>query len=45
MRQHDINALVFPSSRCDSAVVFEGGEVKHWQGWNLVEFAGATPIR
>lgn len=41
MRQHDVNALVFPSSRCDAAAVFEGGELKHWQGWNLVEFAGA----
>lgn len=45
MRQHDIAALVFPSARCDSAVVFEGSEMSGWQGWNLVDFRASPPFR
>jgi hypothetical protein len=38
MRQNGVAALIFPSARCDTAAVFQEGTLKHWQGWNLVDF-------
>jgi hypothetical protein len=38
MRQNRAGALVFPSARCDTAAVFQDGALKHWQGWNLLDY-------
>lgn len=38
MRQHKVNALVFPSARCDATAVFQEGALVSWQGWNLIDY-------
>lgn len=43
MRQNRAAALIFPSARCDAAAVFQDGALRHWQGWNLVDY-GDCPM-
>jgi hypothetical protein len=38
LRIWGIGGLIYPSARCDSAVVVEGGQVIDWYGWNLVDY-------
>jgi hypothetical protein len=38
LRIWGIGGLIYPSARCDSAVVVEGGQVIDWRGWNLVDY-------
>jgi hypothetical protein len=39
LRLWGINGLVYPSARCDAAVVLEHGDVVDWYGWNLVDYS------
>jgi len=43
MRQNGVGGLVYPSARCDVAAVFQDGALTQWQGWNLLDYRGATP--
>ncbi len=38
LRIWGIGGLVYPSARCDCALVFESGNVIDWYGWNLVDY-------
>jgi hypothetical protein len=38
LRIWGIGGLIYPSARCDSAVVVEGGQIIDWYGWNLVDY-------
>jgi hypothetical protein len=38
LRLWGIGGLVYPSARCDCAVVVENDEVIDWYGWNLVDY-------
>ena len=39
------DGLVFPSARSDTSVVVRGGRVEGFNGWNLVDYRGALPVR
>lgn len=41
LRRRGIEALVFPSSRSDSSVEFEEGQLKRFSGWSLIDYRGA----
>jgi hypothetical protein len=43
MRSADVTALIYPSARCDSTVVFDKDKLHHFQGWNLIRYED-TPI-
>lgn len=34
-------AFVYPSARTDCGVLVENGIIKHWHGWNLVDYRNA----
>jgi len=36
LRARGVQALVYPSARCDVAVRYRDGELAGWHGWNLV---------
>jgi len=38
LRLWGIDGLVYPSARCDCALVLEDGDVVDWYGWNLVDY-------
>ncbi len=39
LRGQRVNALIYPSARCDAAVVYNGRtEPEVWYGWNLVDY-------
>jgi len=38
MRQNGVEALVYPSARCDVLALFEDGELADFKGWNLVHY-------
>ena len=39
LRLMRVGGLVFPSARCDTAVVQEHGKIVDWYGWNLVDYS------
>ena len=41
LRQHDVNALIYPSARNDSRAIQEARELKDSAGWCLVDYRGA----
>jgi hypothetical protein len=45
MRRSGVNALIFPSARCNVGVVTDGSSILNHYGWNLVDYRGAsTPL-
>ena len=38
MRQAGVGAFVFPSARSDANALFEGGLLRAWAGWNLLDY-------
>jgi hypothetical protein len=38
LRTHGVEALVYPSARCNAALICQGEEPESWFGWNLVDF-------
>jgi hypothetical protein len=38
LRLWGIDGLVYPSARCDCALVLEDGDVVDWYGWDLVDY-------
>ena len=43
LRQHGVNALVYPSARSDCGVEVEDGKVKRASNWNLVDYRDSRP--
>src|SRR5271165_1381611 len=43
MREHLVNALIYPSARNDVYATYEKGELARWRGWNMVIYQGAPP--
>lgn len=43
MRRLQVEALVFPSARCDPYVRVVDGAVSDWRGWNIVDYRGSPP--
>jgi hypothetical protein len=41
LRFEGIDALIFPSARCDVRVDFRKNELQNWGGWNLVDYRDA----
>jgi hypothetical protein len=41
LRQHQVNALIYPSSRNDVWAYQENGQLVDWCGWCLVDYRGA----
>lgn len=41
LRRLGVEALVFPSARCDAMVRMEHGALADWRGWNMVDYRGA----
>jgi hypothetical protein len=39
LRLWGVNGLVYPSARCDTAVLMERGDIVDWYGWNLVDYS------
>jgi hypothetical protein len=44
LRARGVQALVYPSARCDVAVHYRDGALVAWHGWNLVRY-GPAPRR
>ncbi|WP_257387042.1 hypothetical protein [Tahibacter caeni] len=42
LRARGVQALVYPSARCDVAVQYRSGELVAWHGWNLVRYGPAV---
>jgi hypothetical protein len=43
LRQHGVNALIYPSARSDCGVEIHDGTVTAAKGWNLVDYRDASP--
>ncbi len=43
LRARGVQALVYPSARCDVAVRYHDGELAGWHGWNLVLYGTGAP--
>ena len=43
MRCAGVNALIFPSARCNVGVTIRNSELVDHYGWNLVDYRGAPP--
>jgi hypothetical protein len=39
---HGVNALIYPSARCNTGLVSNGGEPVEWYGWNLVDYRSSS---
>jgi len=37
-RRMNVDALIFPSARCDIRVDMDNGSIRRWYGWNLVDY-------
>ncbi len=44
LRARGVQALIYPSARCDVAVRYRDGALVAWHGWNLVRY-GRAPLR
>ncbi len=44
MRQHQVNAFVYPSARCDVTALIQNGELQESYGWNLVHYEETAPF-
>lgn len=42
-RRAKVDALIFPSARCDIRVEIDNGSLHRWNGWNLVDYRDAPP--
>lgn len=42
LRRSGVEAMVFPSARCDINVEMHDDAVHDWHGWNLVDYQGAS---
>jgi hypothetical protein len=42
LRSHGVDALIYPSARCNSSVSVVDGRVHSYSGWNLVDYRGAN---
>jgi hypothetical protein len=42
LRTHGVEALIYPSARCNAAVRCSGNEPEMWFGWNLVDFRDSS---
>jgi hypothetical protein len=38
LQDHEVQALIYPSARTDARVVFDGGRMIAFGGWNLVDY-------
>lgn len=38
LKHLNVNALIFPSARANVSVQLEKGEIRHFEGWNLVDY-------
>jgi hypothetical protein len=38
LRMHGVNAVIYPSARCNTGVVCKGEDPVEWYGWNLVDY-------
>lgn len=38
MKNNSVSAFIFPSARCDVSVKVEGGQIKDFFGWNLIDY-------
>lgn len=41
LRASGVNALIYPSSRCNVVCEVTGEDVSHWEGWCMVDYRGS----
>lgn len=44
MKFNDVNALIYPSARCDVSVYLENFKIKEFKGWCLINYVGAQQV-
>jgi hypothetical protein len=45
MMLRNVEALIYPSARCDVEVKIHNGEILSWKGWCLVDYRGVRDVR
>ncbi len=44
LRSIGAQAFIFPSARSDVRCIWQGGVLKDWSGWNMVDYRGAPKV-